>query len=171
MTKKQKLFIFLFPVLICSFVMGCRQPDVLQLVHTYHHPTQWIGEKIIIAGNYGFILSVPDNLIILDFSNPLQPTPLSQYTSRGRIESIIIENNVAYLAVRDVGLEVIDVSDPSQPIKIDEYAIGETQAVGLSINDGYAYLWENEGPTGYWHIIDISDPTHVQQINLVEGLV
>ena len=70
-------------------------------------------------------LGTPDELWILDATNPKNIYPLSNYTSTYTIADISFNDDYAYLGLASQGLEVLDTKDKTSPQKVASLQLGD----------------------------------------------
>jgi len=131
---------------------------------------------IAIRGSYAYVAGtkwISNNefatLVIVDISNPLNPSIIGTYVCPVKSLSfggIALSGNYAYLAVREDGacLRVIDISNPAHPTEVSHFMSdpGEFFALALVVRENYAFL------AGQWlTIIDISNPESLREINSI----
>lgn len=99
--------------------------------------------------------SEPNQLLILDVSDPYDPIKISSYNTGDEAENVYVSGNYAYIADGLYGgLRIVDIANPASPVEISYYdTLWDAQAICVS--GGYAYV----GTWGYGlHIIDIQNP-------------
>lgn len=113
------------------------------------------GDKVIIDGDLAYLSDREAGILILDISDPTNPTKIGAFYDGGDSREIVLRDNLLYVADYTDGLEIINVTDPTAPEKIGQYNQTDYLAVGLTIVGDYAYVAFNlDGLL----IIDISDP-------------
>tara|TARA_R110002073_G_scaffold118918_3_gene258923 strand:- start:9066 stop:11249 length:2184 start_codon:yes stop_codon:yes gene_type:complete len=65
-----------------------------------------------------FVAAEFEGLIMVDITDPFNPTQLSIYDPGGSTEDVQVNGNYAYVANQAHGLLILDVSDPSNPIVV-----------------------------------------------------
>ena len=94
---------------------------------------------IILNISYSFL----KGLVVIDISDPANPTKLGSYDTAGYAIGVTLSSNgkKAYVADGDNGLVVIDVSDPANPTKLGLYdTTGYALGVTLSSDNTKAYV-------------------------------
>lgn len=104
---------------------------------------------ICVVGNYGYLCS-GGAMVILDVSNPSQPTEISWIATPGIALDVQVIGNYAYVA-DSAGLSVIDISDSKNS---KEVGYCEIPAERVYVAGNHAYVVSGE--TGL-HVVDISD--------------
>ncbi|MBU1702634.1 MAG: hypothetical protein KJ970_01415 [Candidatus Eisenbacteria bacterium] len=102
-------------------IIDAADPYDPQIVGTSSEPETpceyWIEETILyIADGWG-------GLLIMDISDPENPTPISRLRTGSNVQALVIENDVAYLAdtAERSGLHLVDVSNPAIPSLVGYY--------------------------------------------------
>jgi len=100
-------------------------------------------------------IAAQDGLWVLDVSDPIQPTLVSNQPITATVQDVVIAGQYAFLAASENGLRVFDVSDPLNP-----YEAGWLDTPGiardLSLTGDTLYLVEDEGVL---RIINVAEPT------------
>jgi hypothetical protein len=139
---------------------------------------EW-GERVaslFAAEDYLYVGTGGSRLVVIDVSDPLAPFPTGSYTDLDTFFSTKVQGHYAYVihGYRWYGsLMVIDVSDPARPVKVAELP---GLANGLALQGGYVYLADRYNRdvhreyeiTGGLRVVDIRDPTNLQEIGLCE---
>ena len=76
-----------------------------------------------VSGNYAYVGQGQD-LVVLDISNPLQPSELGRIHTGDIAQDINISGSYAYVANRYNGLAIIDISNPAAPALAGSYNTG-----------------------------------------------
>ncbi|MFQ5856599.1 MAG: hypothetical protein ACE5LU_13255, partial [Anaerolineae bacterium] len=112
-------------------------------------------------------LSRPEELRVIDVSDPTAPVEVGTYGKGWRISDVYVANNYAYVATYE-GLLVVDISDPTMPVRVSTYDFSPKDSSYFRASDvyvagNYAYiLWERDDHATRrrgLQVIDISDPT------------
>lgn len=108
---------------------------------------------VTVQGNYACI-GVGPRLVILDVSDPAQPTVIGQTdVLPGVVQGVAVAKNYAYVADGNSGLRMVDISDPAAPTEAGFYDTpGDATSVAVARN--YAYVADG----GSLRIVDISNP-------------
>ena len=131
------------------------------------YDTDDIAQSVYVDGDYAFIADyagdpfIEENVLILDVSDPTNPTHLGNCSS---IEAagdyawdIISTGDIAYLANGDGGLNVIDVSTPSSP-EIIERRNTPGISYDLDVDGDYLYLADDDNGLV---VLDITNPSSI----------
>ncbi|MDD2891165.1 MAG: FlgD immunoglobulin-like domain containing protein [bacterium] len=97
-------------------------------------------------------------LIILNTSNPANPTLISEFSSSSLINNIYVSGNYAYLSNREAGLVIVDVSNPANPVEAGHYS-DSLEAWYSCVSGNYAYVidfW-----MGQLQVLDIQNPANI----------
>jgi len=156
MVKKNALVSLFILALVFTSTAWATNAQNMELVGRY--PLGPV-HGICVVGNYGYLCS-GGAMVILDVSNPSQPTEISWVGTPGIAFDVKVAGHYAYVAgITD--LNVIDISDPKNPkeagycgipVEKMEY-IADHARVYVSGNHAYVV----NGKAGL-QVIDISDP-------------
>lgn len=168
--KRKKLIIIISLSLVIT--VGILIPVFLILVKGSFNTSELgqintggMASDVEIEGNIAYVVDTadgnPGGLVIINISDPTNPSILGSYYQSGLPYVVDVVGDFAFLANIFVGLEVLDISDPTNPVKIDQYtgsgAIFDVQVVGE-----VAYLADwSRGLV----LLNISDPSDVKEIS------
>jgi hypothetical protein len=102
--------------------------------------------RLYVSNNYAFICDTADYtqgcVVIIDISNPTDPTRIGSFDYGGLPNDITILDNFAYVANLQNGLEIINISDPYNPQKISTYSVSNSDMMSLSVKvvDNLAFV-------------------------------
>ena len=125
---------------------------------------QWI------IGNYAYLSTISDNLLVYDISDPTHPKQTDSIkvdarlindvstTADGRI--LVISREGA--SNRRNGIAFFDTSDPAHPKPISEYTETVTGGVHSAFVDGH-YVYLTDDATGSMRVIDFADVKHPKE--------
>ncbi|MHA1888267.1 MAG: T9SS type A sorting domain-containing protein [Promethearchaeota archaeon] len=119
---------------------------------------QGIGRK----ENHIYIGCSGDGIMILDISDPLNPTQVLQYDIQGYIFDLTVKGDFLYY-VSISGFYVFDISDPLQLNQV-AYWESHNRAEQLALYQNYAYVVDYDGGI---KVFDLSDLTNFVPINTV----
>ena len=107
---------------------------------------------VAVQDNYAYI-GVGPRLVILDVSDPTQPTLTGQSAPLPEtIERIKVSGNLAYIADGVSGIYIFDISDPADPSQLGHYDTDGT-AYDLDVEGIYVYVADGGGRTkGHRHL-------------------
>ena len=103
--------------------------------------------------NTVFVTDGAGGLVIVDATDPANPTVLGQVVTGGQASGVVVEGDIAYVAAGSAGLVVVDVSDLTNPT-----VIGKTEMPGSAIrvdySDGHVFVaaWNDA------RVYDVSEP-------------
>lgn len=132
-------------------VLDCRYPDGFPEIGSY----SVYGLDVDVSGDYAFVASQWNGLVVVDVSTPSTPTLHGSYTTSGSAQGIVVSGNLAHVAQGYEGFAVIDVTDPANPTELGSYDTASSTS-GVDVVGDYAYLAVG-GLTGLV-IIDVSNP-------------
>jgi hypothetical protein len=115
------------------------------------------------------VVVVVNGVQIFDVRNPKSPVKVANLQVKSAVGADL-SGNIAYVIVRDANpsaLQVFDITSPAKPVLKSVYALANS-ATGISVAGTHAYI--SKGPDGI-DVIDISDPTHPEQIRSYETMV
>ncbi len=102
-------------------------------------------------------------LIVLDISNPKNPTLVGWAEIGSSVNDIAISGRYVYLAI-DVsdskGMKVFDVSNPTNPSFVGgaDLGTGGENGYAIFVSGKYAYVGNNDGVSSKLFIYDVSNP-------------
>lgn len=111
---------------------------------------------IFLSGDYAFIASEREGLVIVNIDDPYDPGVVGSYWTGYGYYHVYVCADHAYLPKGNLGLEIVDVSVPSDPSFVSIYDT-EGSATDVGVLDNYAYI--ADGPAGL-QIIDVTDPAN-----------
>jgi hypothetical protein len=125
--------------------------------------------SVEIRDSIGYIVTLGNNLLIVDLSDPLSPVVLSKYSAYAR--TVRVDGNHAYLISREyedpnisLHLLILDVSDLTNPILMSDYVYAsfpDAYDASFDVREGIAYL----GLPGALRLLDVSDPTNPAELS------
>lgn len=111
------------------------------------------------------VITAGSELLILDVSDPSNPTKITTMDFQGYAEKAVIDGDLVYIADARGGIAILDLSDPADPVPIG-YA-DTPDAYDLLLDGNHAFLaCYGDGI----RVIDVSDPTTPVVIGMLEGL-
>ncbi|MFH1422925.1 MAG: PKD domain-containing protein [Planctomycetota bacterium] len=108
-------------------------------------------KNVYVKGNYAYVIDWDSGLLIIDISDPSNPTLSGSYNKQ-HIESVCVSGNYAYLTDSSA-LQILNISDTSNPILVGSYNT-PGQSVSVYLSGNYAYVSDFLG----LRIFNISDP-------------
>jgi hypothetical protein len=125
----------------------------VHLVGTYT-TDEW-ANAVYVDGNYAYVGDGLDGLLIVNITNPSNPTLVGSYNTPSSARDVHKVGNFAYIADSQSGLQIINVSNPVNPLLAGNY--NTTRADGVFVVNDYVYL------TDRWDealmILDVSSPS------------
>jgi plastocyanin len=124
-----------------------------------------------IIGNYAYLSTISDKLLVYDISDPTRPKPTDSIkvdarlindvstTADGRI--LVISREGA--SNRKNGIAFFDTSDPAHPKPISEYTETVTGGVHSAFVDSH-YVYLTDDATGSMRVIDFADVQHPKEV-------
>ncbi len=127
----------------------------------------WLGaypgqaRNVAAVGNTVYLLRGV-HMLLLDVSDPANPTLLGDYASDSYLETAVIVGATAFLTAGTGGLEVVDVTNPAAPVRIGQY-VTPGVAKGIVVQNGIAYVTVMQDGL---HLLDVQNPAALQQLGL-----
>jgi hypothetical protein len=128
-------------------------PEYIHRVGTYRSSSYPIG--IHVVGSRAFVANAEAGLLVLDISNPSQPTRVGSLATSGQARAIQVVGNTAYVAHLSSGLQIFDVSNPSTPILLGGY---DTPGQGLAVAVSGTTVAIADGNSGL-QLVNVSNPS------------
>ncbi|MFX1254389.1 MAG: LVIVD repeat-containing protein [Promethearchaeota archaeon] len=108
---------------------------------------------IHVQGTYAYLAVFGIGLLIIDISDPANPTNISQFNGYG-LSDVFVSGSYAYVATT-LQVQTVNISNPASPNMVD-FAFLSAQDIFVSGSYAYAACGE-DGLV----ILDISDPTNI----------
>jgi hypothetical protein len=120
----------------------------------------WCGDAygVAIKDNTAFVANGINGLLVLDVSDPSNPTFLCSYPTTGEASGVAVSGSYAIVADGPEGLLVLNISDPGNPFMVGYYDTPGF-ARNLVVSDDIAYI--NDG--NYFGIYDCSAALPVEK--------
>lgn len=121
------------------------------------------GVTLSADGTKAFIAEGTSGLTIVDITNPINPTKITQFDTSGTAYRVALSNDETKVFISDGsnGLVIVDISDLDNLKKIGEFTqFGNILDVALSQDNTKAFLASSEGIV----IVDILDPTNPTEV-------
>lgn len=140
-------------------VVGRMMPEKTQSAE------QWIW------GNYAYLSSIADRLMVYDISNPAKPKLTDTIKVDARITNDISVTSDGKIGVmsregasnRKNGIVFFDTSDPAHPKIVSEYTDTVTGGVHSAFIDGH-YVYLTDDATGSMRVIDFKDVKNPKEV-------
>jgi hypothetical protein len=124
------------------------------LVGSFDRPNvHWV-LGVAVSGNYAFLADQDYGLLIIDISDPANPTLLGTYDVPSYTKNVVVSGDYAFVADDHSGLYVIDIADPENPSLLGSYDT-PGRCYDIAVAGDYAYVADF---TAGLHVFDISDP-------------
>jgi hypothetical protein len=138
------------------------------------HPTagsRWSFASLAKVGSYVYVGAMrydtyTGGLLVIDVSDPAQPTQRNFGTQFNRAEDIAVAGNYAYLATGyGGGLQVVDLSNPITPTLSGFYAVQRNDNANLvAVTGTHAYLYVRGAGGNRLDVLDVSQPITPTQV-------
>jgi len=128
------------PFLLLFLLLLLPVPSFAQGEYSFDLIGTWASgpcRAVYVQGNYAYIGS-DSLLIILDISDPQNPTYVSELNTKGIIEDIQVINDLAYVAAGLEGLKIINVGNVNFPTEVGSLKLSGPM-VGLHAVTNFAY--------------------------------
>lgn len=127
-------------------------------VKDFQAAEQWI------LGNYVYVSTISDKLLVYDISNPSKPKLTDTVTVDARLVNDVSTTADGRIGVltregasnRKNGIVFLDTSDPAHPKVVSEYTETVTGGVHSAYVDGH-YVYLTDDATGSLRVIDFND--------------
>jgi hypothetical protein len=129
-------------------------------------------DSVQIRDAIGYIITMGQDLEIVDLSNPEAPLVLSTFTTNNA-KMVCLNGNYAYLVSSayeypNVILRflTLDIADPRQPTLVSDYLISASPDIyrlAFDVSEGIAYL----ALPGILRLVDVSDPANPSELNVL----
>ena len=104
----------------------------------------WLGSyagqarNVAVVGQIVYLLR-GTRMLVLNASNPANPTLMGTYESTAFLEAVTVVNGLAYLAASTQGLEIVNVADPAALAYVG-HLVTPGAATGVVVSGSLAYL-------------------------------
>jgi len=132
------------------------QPKLLGMSDTFADMIQ----DIAIEDNIAYLAAGKAGLIIVDVSNPANPTTSGTWNSYGFVESVDVSNDIAVVANGPKGVSIIDLSNLSSPKELSSAFLGN-YAFDVAILEDTAFIAAGEAGL---LVLDIAEPSFSKEI-------
>jgi 6-phosphogluconolactonase (cycloisomerase 2 family) len=120
-----------------------------------------------VVGNYAYIADGTNGLVILDITDPTNPTLVGSLDTAGNAYKVRVVGDYAYVAdgnsSTDGDFKVIDITNPASPTLVDDIVLHDVSDVRIAGNYAYLANWS----TGL-AVIDVSDPANITEVASVD---
>ncbi|MCX7835423.1 MAG: T9SS type A sorting domain-containing protein [bacterium] len=99
-------------------------------------------KKVVVAGNYAYLLTYNDGFHIVHIGNPATPQWLVQYNplNIGGIVDLAVDNHFAYLATQDA-LRILNLENPTNPYQVGYYTLSNSP-MGVAVQESLIAVTE-----------------------------
>lgn len=106
---------------------------------------------VAIDGDFAYIADFSAGLLVVDISDPANPTLLSTFAAVG--QAVVASGDYVFLAAGAGGLRIVSVANPSAPALVG--SVSTTGATGIAVDGDQAYI--ADGSSGL-RVISVSNP-------------
>jgi hypothetical protein len=156
-------------------IVDISNPETPKLIGAYPAPTSsrmvsgtldvptttWF---VAVAGNYAYIPDIYNNLLIINISNPANPT-LAGSRAMNYPKGIAVVGNYAYVADGPAGLQILNISNPASPTFVGTFnPANDVDEVALVGN--YAFVAGHEAGLQVVNVSNPASPTLVTTLGV-----
>lgn len=153
------------------FIIDVNTPSAPSLAALYGEPGVNAFRSMEIHWPLAYTTAWDYGVWIFDLSDPVNPSVVSQYETKGAALGITVHGNYAYVADgTDVawwqsgGLRILDISNPSSPKEVGSLVNDHLRnARDVKIMNGYAYVL-----SGGLTIVDVRNPRDLNEVGFLE---
>ncbi|MFX1252126.1 MAG: LVIVD repeat-containing protein [Promethearchaeota archaeon] len=145
------------------------QTSQIQFVELGQYDSGGIVFGVEIIDEIAYIADFGRGLIILNISDPCNPTELGSFYDGGNPHDIFLSDNLAYMANHGNGLEIFNITNPNHPTKVGQIIdSGDGQADGVFVSNNRVYVAEWYDSTWSWKMIIINVTNPANPIKIAE---
>ncbi len=144
-------------------IFDISNPSDIDELYLIEHENEVKG--VYVSGNYAYLASAYNGLVILDISDVSNPVKLGALENSGTDYSFGIEvsGDYAYLFNTNTYMKIINISDPENPFLAGTYDAGNDYTrKGIVSGD---YIFTQDYGSTYFRIFNVSDPSNIVEIN------
>ncbi|MCX8014802.1 MAG: hypothetical protein N2748_02170, partial [candidate division WOR-3 bacterium] len=93
--------------------------------------------------HYCYVADGRNGLVIINVSNPYQPTISTQLSLSGYANDIFIKDSLAYVACGEAGLAIVNIKDAANPVLVEYVKTSYAKSVIVPDNN-YIYLADRD---------------------------
>ena len=121
--------------------------------------------KLCVSGGQAYVTCEDLGLRIVDISDPAAPENVAVYVMEGGIDDVQVAGDFAFTAGGSRGIRVVDVQDIEH---LQEVAQVDIYSNDLVISGQLAYTYGSIDNSHGLYVLDISDPTHPEEMGFLE---
>ncbi|MDB4785229.1 DUF5011 domain-containing protein [Akkermansiaceae bacterium] len=145
-------------------ILDVSNPSAPVLVGTSN--TSDFAYRVDVEGGHAYVADRAGGLQIVDISDPSSPQIVGSYStqagsnwSTGAAWGVKVEGGYAYMAASGAGLIIVDVSNPANPVLEGSYSTNVSDARGVYVLSGKAYLADGSSGSSGLLVIDVTSPS------------
>ncbi|MFW9804357.1 MAG: LVIVD repeat-containing protein [Candidatus Thorarchaeota archaeon] len=177
MNTGQKRFLALIIALLIgitipiALILNSQQPNSnLELTKIGQIDTGGGTEYVKVVGDIAYVIDqgepTPGGLVLINVSDPANPSQLSSFHDGGWPQSLDVVEDIVYVADTIEGLEIIDVSDPRNPSEIGQYR-GSGEVYDVQVIDDIAYIADWNNGLVIINVTEPSNPSYMSSCAIV----
>lgn len=157
------VFLSIKALFLIFIIVGCQS----QLVKETTYEIGRINDMEI-AGNYLYIATNDDGLLIYDLSNSPTLALVNQFKWAGHIEAIALSNQYGYVLLREGALHILNIENPYNIQVEGELTLPKSHRsfLDIAIISNYAVLANHSNGV---YIVDLTDPQRPTIISHMTG--
>ncbi len=141
------------------FCIGIHGADSLNAIRIGYYDTGGIAKEIVVEGGDAYVADSYSGFLVLDISDPSNPTNRAVYNTPGDANDLSISDNNLYLADMSGGVRIFDISNPSSPVQISRDTLYATYTDVSGLGE---YARCTLGWSGF-SILNFSDPADPEE--------
>jgi len=151
---------YLYVASIDNFsIIDITNPESPVVLCSTANPTSYDLYDVVVSGNYAYIPTYGDGLLIFNITDKTSPTLENTTTLVGASNkglSAWISENYLYIGEYDNILSIWDISTPTAPVKVSNITWGHSIKISdVVVSGNYAYVVEYYNR---FHVLNISNP-------------
>jgi hypothetical protein len=143
-------------------IIDISSPSAPAEISTLDFTPETVG-AIQVSGDFAYICNDNSGLLVVDISEPEDPSIVATYSGGGALSDVKISGNLAYLVsgTTDPVLRILDISTSTNPFEIGSVNGFPSGWNKLAFSGTTCYV---AGRTSDTYVVDVSDPTNPQII-------
>lgn len=127
-------------------------------------------EKVVVQGNYAYLVCGFQGLTIMDITNPFEPVKVDHYSTAGYAQDVYVSGDDLYLIDRENGVLIIQLKDGKDPTLISKiilpakYSSGNDPVNGVERSGSILYVTSRP----YFYIFNIATPEKPVKVGEME---